>query len=1419
MDFSFELHCQSTSSSTSTEKGQDGLLQEAIRQEQNMETKKDAEGKTPDQDKNSSNESNTSPVLELFEACKANDIAAVQQLLRGLNGITVETKNGEGFMAIQVAALHGHVELLKYLLEAAGANVESRNEKGVTTLHIAAANGYVKLVKYLVESAKANVESRDQGNRTALFFAGRHTEVVKYLVHTAGADMSARNTEQRTALHMAAYRGDIEIVKCLCQAGADVEAKGEAGDTPLYLACQNGQLEVAHFLMEVAKASLENPSNHGFTPIQCASVAGHLEIVKVLYLAGANVERPDNDGDTALAIACMAGHLNIVQYLVETAEANVNSRNKEGKTPLKWAQEKEHQSIELYLEYHHPAAKLREACIENDLEAARQLMQAYDSKILESQDHDGWTPLHFAISKDYQDLVKFLVESGANVNSSAPVGGTPLGIASVDGNVELGRYLVESAGAQLESENGKRGTPLHLACFHGKLAMVEYLHHAGANVEARDLDGDTPLILACQRKHTEVVKYLVGMAKVDLEHANNKGMAPVLGACSIGSLDIVQFLHMAGANMEHIDSDGDSALLIACFNGWYDIVQYLVESAGVNVNVKNAEGKTPLVLAHQQGTKSIFEYLRSFASNDESLEQEDDHLNQLDKTVDDHERQLELAKQFDREHGDAKKERPADGKSLHMNSEAEFRFFKGALLNRPFKRPRQGSAMDSQVLYIPALGVTFGMVLDKTGEAVSEEDMGRIARSLYRNHSDGLDDDYFYIDFEFAMKALGQSVPPRKQDQDRNCKINEDTNSDANDQANDGAEGDQVADSVEDETVKEQAKNQEPVNKIIIKGRQHFDDQADDKKEGEEDGGDRAVLLWDVRALRQRSVFLVLSETSLHLPLQIQKIMAALEVPCFLHGVSSFVKFMHQAQTLSNSAANRLIRPRPGRGTSVIDSDTKVFQLFSESDSQTDGLDSELTEHINAGSIPFAMKHVWQTPWNRHEAMIFVVQLLMPWNIFLSIINTLHPLQEGNSDDIPAILVVNFFSNAAIVVMSEESRVPFGMLESLAVYPRFMLVSSNAVKRFREELSDDEKDFVRAKWLHCQDGSLHVSRDYGPMVMCKRLVETQALEIMEQLQTNHLAHYDTDTLARTLFYKREYLQTREGVAAVSKSLDDAIFCASPGATDIFVAMSLSDFLKSGAFLSNKECIERGLLKPASDFDYLLFVSHPWETAEHPDPSGDMYKQAVRLVRNYKQDSDTGNLVLISRSFGVMGDEAALKTLSRTSWDAWPDATTGVWVDWSCLPQKPRSEAEDSLFRQSLQSLVDLLCAPDSILVSVIPEQENYFKRSWCAFEWFVGSTGLGSYEITSPESLDLVWSSAFEEATEDMRAKCRSILGSPFDAMEANFIDAIASVLLRTKTTNKKDSAVIYQLMAEYLLRSRVTWRSMCETSDSFVPV
>ena len=114
------------------------------------------------------------------------------------------------------------------------------------------------------------------------------------------------------------------------------------------------------------------------------------------------------------------------------------------------------------------------------------------------------TALSVAADNGHLDIVRFLVEQGADMEKIDNCGWTPLLASSANGHLELVRYLLEQ-GANRDKESRNGVTSLHWAAGEGHLETAKLLMIYGADLNARNHDGYLPIDVA----RTEEIKQAI----------------------------------------------------------------------------------------------------------------------------------------------------------------------------------------------------------------------------------------------------------------------------------------------------------------------------------------------------------------------------------------------------------------------------------------------------------------------------------------------------------------------------------------------------------------------------------------------------------------------------------------------------------------------------------------------------------------------------------------------------------------------------------------------------------------------------------------------------------------------------------------------------------------------------------------------
>jgi ankyrin repeat protein len=421
----------------------------------------------------------------LHWAVHQNDLDLADRLIRA--GAKVNVKNDYGATPMSEAAVTANADMIEKLLKA-GADVESPNADGQTALMVVARTSRVDAARALLgRGAKVNAVEQWRG-QTALMWAVAQGQpaMVKALVE-AGADVNARskvNNWQRqitaepraiyrpagglTPLLYAAREGCVDCAKYLAEGGADLNLADPEQVSPLLLSVLNGHFDLAAYLIQKGA----NPGKwdwYGRTPLYAAvdlntlprggrpdqpslDTTTSLQIIERLLAAGANpnpqlklappFRNIGNDrgldglltiGATPLLRAAKALDAPAIKVLLDKG-ANLSLSNTRGVTPVMAAAGLG--SVDADTRGFYLTDDVQQRSIES-----LKLLLAAGADINAKDGQRGLTPLHEAARWGWNDVVRFLVEHGANLQAKDNRGMTPVDSA-------LGRAGGNSRGGQ-----------------------------------------------------------------------------------------------------------------------------------------------------------------------------------------------------------------------------------------------------------------------------------------------------------------------------------------------------------------------------------------------------------------------------------------------------------------------------------------------------------------------------------------------------------------------------------------------------------------------------------------------------------------------------------------------------------------------------------------------------------------------------------------------------------------------------------------------------------------------------------------------------------------------------------------------------------------------------------------------------------
>ena len=141
-----------------------------------------------------------------------------------------------------------------------------------------------------------------------------------------------------------------------------------------------------------------------------------------------------------------------------------------------------------------------------------------DPKNINKKDHNGYTLLHTAATKDSCGLpfVKELLKNKADVNAKDNKENTPLHVGAM-GNNEFVIQCLLNNNADINAPNDQGLTPLHFSIFSNHVKVTDLLIKNGASIYAEAKDGCTPFFISYTERNNSIFKLLHDQNKVERE--------------------------------------------------------------------------------------------------------------------------------------------------------------------------------------------------------------------------------------------------------------------------------------------------------------------------------------------------------------------------------------------------------------------------------------------------------------------------------------------------------------------------------------------------------------------------------------------------------------------------------------------------------------------------------------------------------------------------------------------------------------------------------------------------------------------------------------------------------------------------------------------------------------------------------------
>lgn len=400
---------------------------------------------------------NNNGITPLMIAACASDIAPIKAILNKEVNIDFQDLYYKN-TALDLAISRYNEEIAKILLDA-GASCSLSDIEGCTALMLCASKGCKLTMEYIIKKNPNCINMRDIHGRTALYYAlynyqsetaqillnkgafsniKDNTDITPLMVASANGvseivesmlrDVCYINDQDNqgiTALHYAFYNNKLGIVHMLLKFGASYEISSIEGDTALMIASRRGDVQALEMMISSGIRNINKQHQNGYAALHYALDCGRLDIAQTLLDNGACFYPIENEQFPAFIIAASKGYNNIVTWMLEHG-VDIDMSTQNGETALYSA---------IYYQHFATAQILLDAGASithqtNDkvtpliLAVRMRYTDVVKSMIckcqdnLDTQDHNGYSALYYAMCLNYTDIARMLIEAGANIKPS-----------------------------------------------------------------------------------------------------------------------------------------------------------------------------------------------------------------------------------------------------------------------------------------------------------------------------------------------------------------------------------------------------------------------------------------------------------------------------------------------------------------------------------------------------------------------------------------------------------------------------------------------------------------------------------------------------------------------------------------------------------------------------------------------------------------------------------------------------------------------------------------------------------------------------------------------------------------------------------------------------------------------------------------
>lgn len=608
------------------------------------------------------------------------------KLLLG-KGVNVNIKNSHGYTPLEIALDAADLAIIQTLLEQ-GADPNICLPDGTPLLIKAYQEADQALFDLLLSAHNLDINVQDTNGNTLLYYIlqDKNLPILKFLLEK-GLDINSKNKDGYTLLQLAFEHKDQESIQILLSHGTDPNILFPDGTLLLIKAYQEDDQALFDLLLtdntdnnvdiNAHDANKDTLLHHLIQDHDSDTLNNIATINSLLIEKKANPNLKNSKGKKPLHLALEEDHWDIIYLLLQQGANPISIHNKHysKSTSLLTAACEAHQwrVVDLILnkipDRHpelNPELKARNpiylACRAGKIEIVRTLLKK--GVIPDQVSIPSYYPshiktlLHLAIYKNQPELIKLLLEKGANPNEKDNNDVLPLDklIAAKEIKLDIIEILltyhaqsnliankpylyklltvaiketrwdiikllitnkiVEATIAQ------NRTTLLHIAIIQSQWDIAEFLLENGADPNATTKEGNTVLhTLLNEVSPPQNIIELLLQKGAEIDQSDSDGDTPLhLSLYEPHDSEMTTLLLKEGADPNIQNNEGNAALHMAIQKHCDQTTIELLLEEGANPNQPNEENNTPLDLAIYTGNTAIVKLLLEKGANPQIVE-------------------------------------------------------------------------------------------------------------------------------------------------------------------------------------------------------------------------------------------------------------------------------------------------------------------------------------------------------------------------------------------------------------------------------------------------------------------------------------------------------------------------------------------------------------------------------------------------------------------------------------------------------------------------------------------------------------------------------------------------------------------------------------------------------------------------------